>query len=320
VDALAAARWTVLLGGLLCGVLCGCQTAAPLHVWSTPKLEATGGRQVLVAEIAGPRPLAQRLRRSLWEAAPRDPALRTALLTRRDIPDASFVRLASASDAAPSDMEVVHAARAAGVDFVLFGEILAQHAQSSAPIAVSWRLFDVAENRILGGQPVRLTQAPDQDRPPTDPTASPPELSEQQLSEVARRSWELLAPYVSQTQAELAEPWLLGGSAQVRKANRLAASGGWPAAEKRWREVAERYPGNHAALHNLALAAVAREDFAAARRLAREALAMHRSKLYEATFVRIEQHQLAYHQSFNLPPPEGGWFFVRDASAEGEDD
>ena len=102
------------------------------------------------------------------------------------------------------------------------------------------------------------------------------------------------------------------GSTEVRRGVEFAQRGEWHEAEVVWRKVIEEHPRNHAALHNLAMAMVARQEFATAKRLAQQALRFHRSSAYESSVVWIEQQQMQYTKAFHLDMPEEGWLFSPD--------
>lgn len=192
-------------------------------------------------------------------------------------------------------------------------------------VTVSWKLLDVRRNQILGGLPVTISSdeaATNSDDQIAEQTAREnllqdsrgPEAAgtDEELAErIAVRSWELLSPHIKQLSTPLAEPWLSPGSREIRRGNALAEAGKWAGAEQIWQQVVEHHPRNHAALHNLALAAVARQDLVAGKQLARQALVIGRKRMYGETVIWIEQRQLDLANSFALPPPPGGWLFVR---------
>jgi hypothetical protein len=64
-------------------------------------------------------------------------------------------------------------------------------------------------------------------------------------------------------------------------------------------------------MHNLAIAAVARQDYSEARRQIAAALAAKSSPLYQTTAVWIERRQRDYHIAFGLPDPPEGWAATR---------
>ncbi|XZE51339.1 hypothetical protein SH139x_002987 [Planctomycetaceae bacterium SH139] len=272
--------------------------------------------------------MASRLQHALLSTAPPEPSRKVQLITQQALQTQSTIQLASAVEQMPSDVALLHAAHQHDIDYLLFGEILQlrrgnmnRSGESSAaatdplaPIAsqqstvatnaspnpattehvtVSWKLLDVRRNQIVGGLPVTVS-------------------SDEELAErMALRSWELLSPHIKKLSTPLAEPWVSLGSREIRHGNALAEQGDWAGAEQIWQQVVEKHPRNHAGLHNLALAAVARQDLVTGKGLARQALVIGRKRMYAETVIWIEQRQLDLANSFNLPPPPGGWLFVR---------
>ncbi len=187
-------------------------------------------------------------------------------------------------------------------------------ARDSRPqFTVSWQLLDVAGSQQVGGQPVSVTHE--------NLRTNHPDLW-QRLEQgdesvwakaAARDSWRLLTPHLQSVPVRLANPYGSLRAGEIRAGNRLAQQGHWDHAEKMWSQVAERNPRNHAALHNLALAAAAREDFSSAKTMAQNALRLHSSSNYEQTVVWIEQRQIEFTEAFQLPPPDHGWLFSPDS-------
>ncbi len=165
-------------------------------------------------------------------------------------------------------------------------------------LRVSWKLIDVKRGVPLSGQPVVTWREPGATESAT-------------ITAAARSAWELLSPHVISDQAQLTSPRLALGATAIRRGNRVAASGDWQQAERVWQAVLDRHPTNHAAMHNLAVAAVARQDFSAAQTHISAALGRHSSPLYRATAVWIEQRQRDYHLAFDLPDPPTGWAATR---------
>lgn len=181
----------------------------------------------------------------------------------------------------------------------------------SERLTVSWRLLDVGEARVVGGMPVTVsTQSAAVLHP--DLAAFSGDTESLLATAAARETWKLLIPSIRRHSVVLAEPYLMPGSSAVRRGNEHATAIRWAEAERVWQEVLERHPGNHAALHNLAIAAAARQDFGRAKELAQQALRMHSSKDYERTVVWIEGRQREAVEAFGLPQPEEGWLFAPD--------
>jgi hypothetical protein len=231
--------------------------------------------------------------------------------------------LVSAVEGETSDIALATLARRNEIDFVLVGEVIRStdrrnsisnlppeitdkmasgienaatdsSADETGLIRVSWSLMDVRCGVPLNGLPVVTPGNP------RDPSGESIDLA-------AQSAWELIVPHVIRDHTELIAPRLTIGSRDIRKGNVAAAAGDWDRAEQVWLAVLKRYPRNHAAKHNLAVAAVARQDYSAARYYIADAIAAHSSPLYLSTSVWIEQSQRDYHAAFGLPDPPEGW-------------
>ncbi|TVP98563.1 MAG: hypothetical protein EA381_12030 [Planctomycetaceae bacterium] len=165
-------------------------------------------------------------------------------------------------------------------------------------LRMSWKLIDTKNGAPLNGMPLVTA-------------ARPGESEEDLIGRAAREAWELLVPHVVRDETELANQRLGSGVASVRQGNVAAGEGDWSQAERHWQAALETDPRSHAAMHNLAVAAVARQDFPEARRRIGEALGRRSLSLYRSTAVWIELRQRQYHRAFELPDPPEGWAATR---------
>jgi len=316
----------------------GCRSAAPIYVWSPPKLSTVVGAQIAIAPIAGDPKVAAPLHAAMLRQQPHDSGREVVALDARKLSDNQTIRQVSAVEGEASDIELMSLARRNQVDFILIGEVVTpasrqrtspsmnhgtsrhQHdssmvsgldpntfgensatdsaADSHGLLRVSWSLIDVKNGLPLSGQPV-VTPGD-----PSNPSAS-------SIDQAAHAAWELVVPHVVRDQAELVAPRLSLGASAVRRGNELAAQGKWQQAEQTWQAVLLRHPRQHAAKHNLAVAAVARQDYSTARRCVAEALSQHSMPRYRDTAVWIEQRQRDYHTAFAIPDPPEGWAATR---------
>jgi tetratricopeptide (TPR) repeat protein len=307
----------------------GCRMGVPIHVWTPPTLQSTVGRKVMVPDIVGPPEVAEPIRERLLEMAPDDDGRTSQLVAAEDIPAdgagslgphaesaEGSIALASYDADRVSDLALAAKARRANFDFVLRGEILPDRTprsidQAGQRLALSWRLMPVrrelAEQAAESptGQPIVVELESALEQYPDLALASDAESA--LTAAAVRRTLPLITPSVQRARVPLEIPYLLPGSRRIRRANALALAGRWPEAEAAWREVRERFPWSAAAVHNLAIAAVARQDFSTARELARRAVRLIPSKLHQETLVWVEQRQRAYHEAFQLPDPAQGW-------------
>ena len=76
--------------------------------------------------------------------------------------------------------------------------------------------------------------------------------------------------------------------------NALARQGDWRVAEEKWKAAKDANPGNHAALHNLALAAETRQNYREAFTLLDQALDQLPLKLYHQTRRAMEKRQTTF--------------------------
>ncbi|QDS87091.1 Tetratricopeptide repeat protein [Rosistilla ulvae] len=322
--------WPILCCSILI-VLSGCSIGTELHVWQPPLAVDGVGKRVAVAPLVGSPQLATEMAQTIAVQQPKLPQP-AELVSQYELSQADGIQLVSFDDRSPSDLALLPVARRADVDYLLVGEVLndpfAGRSQSLAhddpelqwklgqmlesqeeedPIlAFSWRVIDVASGETRWANPMSVSKS--------FLDATYPDLSDQQRSlsqqlqaAAGRETWKLLVPFVGAHQVELAVPWVSLGAKQTRQGNQYAMSGDWQQAEASWREALADHPRQFAALHNLALAAVARQDYVEAKRLATEALSKRDSRLFQKTLVWIEARQREYHKAFDLPDPVGGW-------------
>ncbi|MEM6474324.1 MAG: tetratricopeptide repeat protein, partial [Planctomycetota bacterium] len=308
------------------------RTKAPIHVWRAPVLQSTVGATVLVPAISGPKDVSSGIQRQLIATAPSNVGRSTTLIDPDELTHMgeNKIALVSFDEQDPSDLVVSHQARQADADFILQGEILLdrrpgpnEHGSDQAPNArrllCSWRLVptsDTAAQNANGspmGEPVAFSLDQAIDKYPDLALARDPDAALQ--AAVVRGSLELITPWVDRERIQLDVPFGMLGSRTIRKANGLARQGRWAEAEQLWQEAHDRFPWSSAASHNLALASVAKQDFSAARTLARRAVRLKPTRRHQRTLAWVEQTQRAYHDAFQLADPPEGWSITRSATA-----
>lgn len=283
----------------------------PVHTWKPPELESTVGKQVVVADVVGPKDLAQNLHERLLANPPKDPGRQTRLISSDVLQDKSQIQLAAASKVETSDIVLASVARSEGYDYVLRGEVLEDRRirkpqDEPKKLTVSWQLFALGDQRPTGGSPVAVdVESAIEKYPDLALLGSEDEVLR---SAVVRETFGLITPSIQKRHAQIAIPYLLPGSKDVRRGNIAAYKGQWGEAESIWKEAVERHPSQVAAIHNLALAAAASQDFSRAKELVRRAIRLQPVKLYKETLVWIELRQREYHEAFQLPDPPEGWF------------
>ena len=301
-----------------------------MHVWVPPELESTVGKRIGISQVEGPSELAEPFRKKMLSMPPSDLGRSMKIVDANQLERPQVIQLVSAmedthgdlpsNDLArndlPSDITTTMAAREAGLDYVLRGEVVSKRRGTSAiakagfdpdqPVRISWRLFSVHENRPVGGKPVVIDGKTAASRYPDLARSSDPD--DALLTALVRESYRLISPSTRATHVHLAIPYGTLGSRQTRQGNELATEGRWGEAELVWQEVVDRHPLQGAAVHNLALSAAAGQDFSRAKKLARKAIRLNPAPLHKKSLVWIEQRQRDYHQAFNLPDPPEGWF------------
>ena len=282
----------------------------PVHVWQPPLLESTVGKRVVVSSVVGSnKELASEIEEKLLALAPRDSGRVTKFASSDSLQQQEAIQLVSATDEEPSDLALASVARQEDVDFLLRGQILEQRfpgPDKENHLTVSWRLTSLQGQQAAEGAPVVVNR---DSAIETYPDLALQSDTQQILTTAAvRDTYRLVTPSISRDRVQLAIPYLLYGSKEVRRGNALALAGRWAEAEKVWRVVMENNPTQIAAVHNLALAAAAAQEFSKAKALARKAVRSQPTKLHKETLVWIELRQRDYHQSFGIPDPPEGWF------------
>lgn len=299
-------------------LIAGCRMGAPVHVWEPPQLESAVGKKVVVSAVAGPDQIADDVKQKLLEQAPTDQGRETILVDAAGLQAKSEIQLVSASDAEPNDVALASVARKDGADFLLRGEVITDRTKvpiqsdEDRTLKISWRLTALDMIHPGGGSPVVVDVKSAIDRYPDLALAS--NYDEVLATAAVRDTYRLIAPSVTRDRVQLAIPYVLPGSRDVRRGNAAARAGQWGKAEAIWQAVIERHPKFAAALHNLSLAAAAGQDFSRAKQLARKAIRIQPTGLHQQTLVWVELKQRAYHEAFNLPDPPEGWFVTESPS------
>lgn len=322
----------------------GCRVHAPMHVWTPPELESLVGKRVGISDVVGPDEIAGSIRQKMLSMNPNDSGRGLVAIDANKLNATNTIQLVSAaidpqtgkdastkSSLPTSDLVTIEIAREAGLDYVLRGRIETRNHQPKVdkqklndlglvpfnpnqPIAVSWKLYSVKDNRPIGGKPVVIDGVTAARRYPDLTAIADP--NDALLSAVVRESYRLVSPSTREQNIPLAKPYVLPGSRATRRANDLAIEGRWGEAEIIWQQVVDRYPTQSAALHNLALAAAAGQDFSRAKKLARKAVRRFPAPLHKNTLAWIENRQRDYHKAFNLPDPPEGWYVSRGQSSD----
>ena len=294
--------------------LAGCKTHAPLHVWRPPSIQSAVGKRIVISEVAGPTHVTKPLIEQLLHSAPQEQGRKTTIAHSDVLKFSDEIRLVSATDSEPSDIALQAAARSEGFDFVLRGEVLHDRGsrtvdEGNPHLTVSWRLTELNDSGSIGGMPVAVNYEDAIQRYPDLALASDKQLAV--TTAVARDTNRLVAPWLDRDQFTLAKPWLLPGSRKVRAGNLAAQNGRWGEAKAKWTNAADKHPLQVSAIHNLAVAAIAAQDFTTAMRMARKAVRLQPTTLHKATLRKTEMLQREYHSAFQLSDPPEGWYLTQ---------
>jgi hypothetical protein len=296
-------------------LLTGCRIGVPIHVWEPPALESAVGTRVVVSDVAGPSPLSGEVRQKLFALAPRDTGRRIALVDYQHLRNETGVKLVSATDEQVNDLAVAAVARRQGAQFLLRGEVIESRSTDHNEafhdaLTISWRLTSLEDGNAGGGFPVSIDTQTAIERYPD--LALSNSRDEVLSTAVVRETFRLMTPSIRRDRVQVEVAYLMPGSREVRRGVAAALAGRWGEAEQIWSAVLEQHPFQVPALHNLALAAAAGQDFSRARQLARRAIRLHPSDLHKQSLVWIETRQRAYHRAFGLPDPPEGWFITAE--------
>ncbi len=287
--------------------------SSPIVVWNPPVAQGIERGTIAIAPLSGAAPLIAPLTEALVAAKPQngvdviDPQ---TLLKRSEIQTVAY------NEGQASDLLALSAARRQGAKILMWGEVLSKPEAPSQNVtkpliadgrlSIAWRLMDVPTGETLTTHTVSVNAA--------EAIRTYPDLVAYQTDELgilnaaaSRASWRLVEPYVQSEKAVLVLPWVSRGASGIRMGNAYARQGRWAEAQAAWEAVLEKHPQSHQAQHNLALAAVARQDFEDARVRILQAMKEGGDSNYQETFGWIEARRRRYHAAFNLPDPEDGW-------------
>ncbi|MBX3424017.1 MAG: hypothetical protein KF752_20870 [Pirellulaceae bacterium] len=316
--------------------LIGCRSTAPIHVWRPGKVSAQPHARIALAPVVASPELAAAIEAVMLTqrtTARSD----LAVLTTQQLLDASPVRLASTMPLS-NDLTALTAARAAGADILLHGEVCSCNIdltgdvakpEESSPnmnqvffqrlgiqlqpdagfhILMSWNVLDVSSGKSLASQQFRLDSRQATELYP-DLNALAGQPANQLLTAAARESWKSIVPSVQKDWVRLSSPWIQPAAWRVQRGNRAAQLGQWEMAEYHWRKGTNWWLPTPAAHHNLAIAMAAREDFPAAKLELRKARGPLSWRLPAETMIWLDYNQRMYHRAHQLENPPEGWVY-----------
>jgi tetratricopeptide (TPR) repeat protein len=270
-----------LLWLLLAAALGGCAPRAQMLVFRPAGEDLAGFERLTILEFEGPEPQASAARQAVVAvfAENRSYTLVEPWVLARHLP----VAAASAEfDQAGAILATQHA----GVDAILRCQVVSENPSgrsSGARFELAATLADARTGQILASRQIRGTGVPREG-------ASAEAAAQACAAELVA----LLAPHDEPVEVVLARQWWGQGRRRVAAGNVLARQGDWEGAAAEWEEARRADPGNHAALHNLALAAEQRQDYREAFKLLDRALAQFPAKLYHRTRREMEERQTKF--------------------------
>ncbi|MCC9604032.1 hypothetical protein LOC67_26055 [Stieleria sp. JC731] len=320
-------------------LISGCRVTAPVHRWQEPQLGSTVAQTVLLPEIVGPSETARSLQKRLIDATPRDDGRAFKLVSLDTLENETLaesaaqsetpsgensIALVSHQEQIKSDVSLLPLAKSHDVQYLLRGEILTQRRaipidQVNERLTVSWCLTPIAgHEKENPGSPEKLNQNGTPVVVTFDAAIEKyPDLAwlndRQAVLEIAmvRETMALIAPSIQRDRLRLDTPWISPGSLHTFLGNHYASTGRWPEAETQWQKALRWNPLSTAAMHNLAIAKAAKQDFSAARQLAKRAILFAPTKRHQRTAVWVETAQRSYHEAFALGTPAEGWSVTR---------
>lgn len=307
--------------------LAGCANTATLHVWQPAQIDTTGIERLAVLDFRGPHESGQIARSTLVSQLWQD-----GFYTLVDQSELEGVRPASASGPAgsPDVGPAVAAARAAGVDALLVGDVVSYHAaddvttdqrfgffnsdERQGPAAgsvmgvgfennetvnreitasLAFQLIDARTGRILAARQSSYTEKGQLRNGEGHLPAREATLAKC-MHRCARDIVDMLTPRQIPMRVELATATFGRAAGEIRRGNARAAKGDWQAAEAHWRAALELDPDNHAAMYNLGLACEARFDYGRAEELYADALNGKQRGLYARALERLRGEREDY--------------------------
>ncbi len=309
---------------LLC--LTGCCQMATVQTWRPAEIDVSGMSRLAVLDFTGEHgpDVATAISSRLWE---------NDFYTMVDRAEIQPIMQASYGPT-PRLEDIVDPARQAGIDAVMMGEVVEYRCedetfestdvdfgtsetrghgfQSSAngigfsfnktlvrqgTVTIAFRLVDIETGDLRASRKVsRHFEGKIVNGAGHIPTQGEvlQNLTDQCVDEMVA----MLAPHQGACECKLARsPLYTRGSHDVSQGVKGAKQGHWTEAERRWQSALETNPKNDAALFNLALVAMQRQEFVQAEELAMQAIRINHKKQYVAGLENIRTQRAAYEKT-----------------------
>lgn len=316
-----------LFSALLLGALLGCAPRAKLQVWRPAEQDIAGVEKLAILDLAG-QDQSGRIARSALVAQ----FAENRHYTLVDPAVLAQHRPITLADGSPDEGAALEAARNAGVDAILTGQVVSynvfddeQHDSHisfggsgggnkksgasfsafgvgidnnntltrEASVSLAVKLIDVQSGQVLAArQAAHSYNGKVVNGDGNLPTRE--RILTELLQDCSKDVVHLIAPHYTPTEVVLARQYYGAGLSDLRRGNSLASKGDWQGATAAWEKARAANPKNHAAIYNLAVAAEARQDYPGALRLADEALKNYGSSLYHEGRKQMEHQQTLY--------------------------
>ncbi|MCE9526932.1 MAG: CsgG/HfaB family protein [Planctomycetales bacterium] len=308
-------------------LLSGCAPHAKLLVWRPAAEEIQGVNKLVILDLDGEEPYG-RIARGALEAQ----FAQNRHYTLVDPAVLGPARSVKNGEGATDVSAALAAAKTAGVDAVLTGQVVSYKVDDNeqndshfsfgessgknkrsgtsfnafgigidnnhtvtreASVSLSVKLIDVQSQQVIAVRQSSHNVTAQQVNGEGNLPARERVLTEL-LTACATDVVSLIAPHYVPAEVTLARQFFGKGMDDVRRGNELAKQGDWTGAAASWEAALKHDPANHAALHNLALAAEARQDFPTAIKNLNKAMASYPATLYHDTQKRLKDEQILY--------------------------
>lgn len=254
----------------------GCAPQARVMVLRPAQIDIAGIGRLAVVDFVGQGETGRQARAAI--AARLAESRHYALVDQAEL---SRVQPAAFAGPQPDDGGVIQAARQAEVDGVLTGQVVAYNAGQDSTltnpptVTLAVKLLDVRTGEVRDARQITRTY---RGREVPDRQATLQDLMNGCAAETAA----LITPHFDAVEVDLARQYWGNGLTAVRRGNALARDGQWDQAAVAWQAALDDNPQNHAALHNLAIAAFARGDHAQAMAQLDKAIGIFADATYQA--------------------------------------
>jgi hypothetical protein len=310
-------RWHLLVSIALCAS--GCAPTAKLTVWRPAELDVGGIGRIAVVDFQGEGDTGAIARSAVLAQLAEN---RHYVLV--DQTELARVQPAAFSQGLPAEAAAIEAARHAGVDAILTGQVVSYSAEDTvqqdhhisiagaggasskgnkargfgigfdtntlherdASVSLAFKLIDARTGEIRDARQVSHAYEARVVNGQGEMPGRERILSDL-LHKCSRDVVRAVAPHRVPVEVVLARQYWGNGLNALKRGNALAKSGDWVAAEAAWQDALKENPQNHAAYHNLAIAREAHGDYDGAMKHLQSAMKHYAATLYHQTHDRL---------------------------------